>query len=103
MKTLTITNDHGRTFTVRLLATGDAYGRTNALTADKPLVEFYDTSVQGFGPRGQFVSRYYVTSILGTDGYGSGTGGLDLDGGVPEWDVDAAAMATVRTWLADQQ
>lgn len=105
MNTLSITNDAGRPFTVRFLATGDAYGRTNSLTADKPLVEFFDATYadeKAFGPLGQFVSRYYVASLLGTDGYGRGTGGLDLNGGVPVWKVDAAAMATVRTWLTEQ-
>jgi hypothetical protein len=95
-------NEHGRVFAVRLLPGGARYGRTNSLIADGLMVEFYDTTGADdgpFGPLGQFVSRYYVATILGTDGYGSGQGGLDLDGGVPVWKIGAAAMGEIRSWL----
>jgi hypothetical protein len=45
------------------------------------------------------VSRYYVETILGEDGYGSEEGGLNLDGGIPEWTVSAKDMETVRSFL----
>lgn len=117
----TVTNVHGRTFVVRYLPTGARYGRANCLVNEpgkfgygSPVVEFYDTTyaddsdgdytpgdkpLHGFGPLGQFVSRYNVASILGEDAYGSGTGALNLHGGVPVWYVDAETMLDVRDWL----
>lgn len=103
----TFTTSGGQSFAVRVLPTGARYGRTNALTCDHPTVEFYDTAYaddgrpggQGFGPLGQFVSRYYVDTLLGHDGHGGGSGGIDLYGGVREWEVDADTMTQIRTWL----
>ena len=87
-------------FNVRILRKGDKYGRDFCLTHDegKPLVEFYDTRYP-HTEFGQFVSRYYVEIILGTDRYGRGTGGLCLDGGVPSWTVSPRDMNTVRAYL----
>jgi hypothetical protein len=87
-------------FNVRILRKGDKYGRDFCLThdEDKPLVEFYD----GRYPHceyGQFVTRYYVSTILGTDKWGRGAGGLILDGGIPAWTVSAEDMDTVRDYL----
>ena len=87
-------------FNVRILRKGDKYGRDFCLThdEDKPLVEFYD----GRYPHceyGQFVTRYYVSTILGTDKWGRGAGGLILDGGIPAWTVSAEDMDTVREYL----
>lgn len=111
-----ITNLEGRHFNVRIVRIGDHYGRDDCLTHGEkmgedssPLVEFYDLSYTlKFGPRGQFVSRYYVSSILGKCEFlGKGLEaemgiGLDLDGGVAGWDIDADAMDVVRTWLHNQ-
>ena len=87
-------------FNVRILRKGDKYGREFCLThdEDKPLVEFYDSRYP-HTEYGQFVTRYYVETILGTDRYGRGTGGLMLDGGVPSWTVGAKDMDTVRAYL----
>jgi hypothetical protein len=88
-------------YNVRIVRKGDTYGREFCLTYDKdePMVEFYD----GRYPHckfGQFVSRYNVATILGTDGWGRGEGGLILDGGnVNEWTVQEKDMATVREYL----
>lgn len=87
-------NRHERSFAVIVVTQGDQYGRNNCLTHDKPgpMVEFYDTKYagkDGFAPHGQFVSRYYLATLLGVDGYGSGpTTGLALDGGTSAWYVD---------------
>lgn len=81
-------------FNVHIVRAGDRYGRDNCLTYDKdePLVEFYIGDY--------FVSRYYVATILGTDGYGSGEGGLILDGGdIKRTTVNAQDMDTVRSHL----
>lgn len=87
-------------FNVRILRKGDKYGRDFCLThdEDKPLVEFYDTRYP-HTEYGQFVTRYYVETILGTDKWGRGEGGLCLDGGVPSWTVGKQDMDTVRKYL----
>ena len=87
-------------FNVRIVNKGDKYGRDFCLThtEDKPLVEFYDARYP-HTEFGQFVSRYYVETILGDDGYGSKAGGLSLYGGISEWSVSARDMETVRSLL----
>jgi hypothetical protein len=87
-------------FNVRVVNQGDKYGRDFCLThnGDKPMVEFYDARYP-HTEFGQFVSRYYFETILGDDGYGHKSGGLSLDGGIPEWTVSAQDMDTVRTFL----
>jgi hypothetical protein len=89
-------------FNVRVVNKGDKYGRDFCLThnEDKPLVEFYDSRYP-HAEFGQFVTRYYVETILGTDKWGRGEGGLMLDGGVPAWTVSAEDMDTVRKYLKD--
>ena len=81
-------------FNTKIIPTGGAYGRDDCLTNQgAPLIEFYDPRYQ-HTPIGQFVSRYYVSTILERD-----TGGLCLDGGVPDWYVNANDMAEIRAWL----
>ena len=99
---LTVTNDKGLSFNVKHLEAGDKYGLENCLTLeeDSPeTVEFYDASYAGKTEdwrHGQLVSRYYVETILeDLDTFV----GLNLDGGVPEWQIDADAMEIVRKWL----
>ena len=90
-------------FNVRVVNQGDKYGRDFCLTHDKanPLVEFYDARYP-HTEFGQFVSRYYVSTILGTDGYGRAEGGLCLDGGnANEWTVSDQDMTTVRNFLKE--
>ena len=84
---------------MRIVRRGDQYGLDGCLTHDKdePLVEFYDTryeagSWSGFG---QFVSRYYVGTLLEH----SDRHGLILHGGVAEWVVSATGMARVVQYL----
>ena len=89
-KCTTVINDDERAWTVRLVETGDHYGLRDCLTnlGTKPMVEFYDrTYTQGrFGPRGQFVSSYYLKTLKeGT----TATTGLCLHGGVDVWHVSA--------------
>lgn len=90
-----ITNDEGRTFLVRAVRKGERYGLDDCLTHDEadPLIEFYDLSAdpKKFGERGQFVSRYYASTLAKRDGLG-----LCLDGGIPEWSIDAEAMKPVH-------
>jgi hypothetical protein len=58
----------------------------------KDVVEFYDTRFP-HTPFGQFVSSYYLKTIKGCNG------GLDLSGGIPDWKVSAAGMATALAAL----
>jgi hypothetical protein len=104
-----ITNANGRQFFVRTVLKGDRYGLDECLThdTDRPMVEFYDytyANQKTFGPRGQFVSRYYVSTLLRDQhrgvGHGQERSGLCLDGGVPEWQVDAAPLRAVLALLA---
>ena len=92
MKNLTI----GK-FNVRIVTPGEGYGRNGTVVASAPLVEFYDNrySDPDFGSLGQFVSRYFVTTIS-KDKF---PGGLSLDGGISEWDVTAEEMQVVVAFL----
>ena len=95
----------GVRFNVRIIRTGDRYGMNNMLTVGEgaslrlegpgPMVEFYDSRYP-HTEFGQFVSRYGVSTILG------GHTGLNLMGGVADWQIDGAAMDVVRRWLLDE-
>lgn len=76
------------------------YGKREYLNGTYSLTEvvsFYD-SRYSHTPLGQFVSDYYVETLLEREcGYG-----LTLYGGVPDWTIDAGAMDLVRSWLINQ-
>lgn len=100
---------------VHLVMPGEHYGRNDALTYEPeeavqhgsglPLVEFYDMSQDpATFPGGQFVSRYYMDTLLGTDSPKLGVPirdmfALDLDGGVPAWTVSGDDLKRVADWL----
>lgn len=100
---------------VHLVMPGDPYGRGNALTYEHaeakryggglPLVEFYDISQDPAAfPGGQFVSRYYMSTLLGTDNLKIGSpiremSALSLDGGVPSWTIAGDDLKRVSDWL----
>lgn len=95
---------NGRPWRAKLLLPGDAYGRDNCLTADKPLVEFWDRTHAGKPHRhgagawpadGQFVSRYYLSTMIERP---AGVG-LDLVGYEPAWKISAADCKAVDAWL----
>lgn len=98
---LDVTATNGVPFRVVLLLDGKsdnfpAVGKW--MGGGSPLVEFYDLryrNVRGFTPDGQFVSRYYLEALVGRDE----RYGLDLQGDVPNWTIDAATMRTVAAWL----
>ncbi|MCT6735421.1 hypothetical protein [Rhodococcus qingshengii] len=90
-----ITNNNGKRFTVRTVYRGDHYGVDDAIVhddSDDPIIEFYDLDQDPakFGERGQFVSRYRASIVAHL-----GDGNFALDGGVPAWTVDSAALAPV--------
>lgn len=92
----------GIVFTMRLVAQGNRYGRENCLTNEKaePLVEFYDSRYPfDRDPAGeilgQFVSRYYVETLMKAP-----NAGLCLDGGNREsWSLDRETFDLARTLL----
>jgi hypothetical protein len=102
--------DRDQLWNVRIVEKGDSYGRDMCLTYDEtdPLVEFYDADASfNDGPKdigmklGQFVSRYYMSTLMGnefSDPIGNGQG-LCLDGGVPKWEIEGAAMKKVARFL----
>jgi hypothetical protein len=89
----------GIKFNVRIVQQGDKYGLNNCLTHEQkePLVEFYDTRYP-HTEFGQFVSRYNMTTLLSR----KLDIGLDLDGGIPDWKIDAESMNKVTSWLTEE-
>lgn len=87
---------------VRLVRQGGRYGRQDCLTHrdTEPLVEFYDARADEakFGPRGQFVSRYFAATIAKFPP----ERGLALDFGVPAWTVTPEEMAQAQAWVQAQ-
>lgn len=95
-----VINDAGRPFHVRVVRAGGRYGLDDCLTfpdsaferrqcdAGDTLVEFYDATYAGdprFGDLGQFVSRYYASTLRE-----AADRGVLLDGGVPAWNASAS-------------
>lgn len=89
---LTVKGVDGRNFNVRLILKGDRYGRSAVHDKDEPMIEFYDASQdpKKFGPYGQVVSQYYVSTIQRS------RGGLDMQTAVPEWKIPVGEMDKVR-------
>jgi len=84
-------------FNVRIVFKGENYGLNDMFThdQDRPLVEFYDDRYHfQSDDRGQFVSRYYVSSLLEYTGRG-----LNLHVGVDAWNLSPSDMDTVRDYL----
>ena len=87
-------------FNVRIVRKGDRYGRDDMFAHDQdaPLVEFYDDRYHSQqGDRGQFVSRYYVYSLLEYTGQG-----LNLYVGEPAWYLLPPDMDRVREYLREE-
>ena len=85
-------------FNVRIVNTGDKYGRFDCLTNDgEQLVEFYDRRYDHAADmgRGQFVQRYFTSTIL----QGRYPRGLSLDCGITAWSVSAEGMRQVIEYL----
>ena len=90
---------------VRIVYDGDRYGLRHCLVhhdagKNDPLVEFYDGTYagqDGFDPEGQFVSRYYLSTLL-EGASGLLTTGLYL-GDDPSWRVPAAEMRGIVAQL----
>ncbi len=96
---------HGIPFSVRLVRTGDRYGRDMCLVHEDavPMIEFYDArrTGPGFDPGlGQFISRYCATTLTAASPTSQRNldHGLLLDPGSPHWWVDGPEMQAVITW-----
>lgn len=94
-------------FNVRMVFTGDKYGRKDGLTHDgeRPMIEFYDTrhpDPEYPDGRGQFVSRYYLATLASDARRRGHETGLDLHGGVPSWKLTAAELSEALIWAAEQ-
>lgn len=93
-------------FNVRIISTGESYGLDDCFTheGDDAMVEFYDAlngctnpiAKSVFGPRGQFVTRYYIYQLIARN---PGLGRFALDGGVPEWSISADGLKEVQRYL----
>ena len=102
-------NTNGVPFNSRFLNKGDAYGRNNCLVheVDDLVVEFFDARYPFWSDTdgqvlGQFVSSYYVKTLLGEDGYSvtdSRETGIDLHGGEPDWFVTGEQVAKALEFL----
>lgn len=102
-ETLEIITKVGRRFRVQIVNKGDKYGLDKCLThnEDKPMVEFYDiSSTKIFGDEGQFVSRYYIETLIKDR---RSDMGLDLCGHEPAWKIDGATMDLVVNWIRQRQ
>tara|TARA_S200002703_G_scaffold43436_1_gene37844 strand:- start:4634 stop:5053 length:420 start_codon:yes stop_codon:yes gene_type:complete len=73
----------------------------------EPIVRWYDGRYphkkEGKIVLGQFVSSYYITTMLG-DEFGArlgDSGGLCLDGGVPDWGVSQECAKEVADFLEE--
>lgn len=73
----------------------------------EPTVRWYDSRYphdkEGKIVLGQFVSSYYITTMLG-DEFGArlgDSGGLCLDGGVPDWSVSQECAKEVADFLEE--
>lgn len=105
---------------IRLVHPGDRYGLENRLVYDHadagehgmglPMVEFYDMSQpRSSWPEGQFVERYYMTTLMNLDGRSPGCprgAGLEsrkalaLYGGVSSWTISGDDYQTAASFIA---
>ena len=96
-----IDNERNQPWSIRIVEEGDKYGRDDCLTYEKeePVIEFYDGDNE-FDKHtdgtmlGQFVSRYYISTIM--DGKG---GGLNLMCYEPKWQIESLAMDSIRDYI----
>lgn len=104
METLVFTDSSTKIgWTARILRSGDAYGLNNCLLwdSDKPGVEFYDRRYPHTA-LGQFVTRYYVDTLLGRDEWGSDIRkgpGLSMQSDIPDWSLNSKSCRVVGDWL----
>ncbi len=104
-ETTQVIQGRDRYFLAKVVWVGDRYGRNKVLTHtgkgdsfNEPMIEVYDMTYAGkpgFDPEGQFVSRYYSSTLM------KGRGGINMHGGVPEWTIGDAAGEKLRKFARD--
>lgn len=103
--TFIFTGFNGVKWTARLVFRGDGFGMiledgSYIYTHDEsePMVEFYDRrqDPKRFTEYGQFVNRYYLSTLMERKGCG-----LNLQDGVDDWALRATDMDYVRRRIAD--
>ena len=82
-------------FNIRIIRAGDAYGRDDCLLHNEkePMIEFYDPRYPHTN-LGQFVSRYYLKTLLDSR-MQICNNGLCLDAGIKDWRVSPAQMIEI--------
>ena len=83
---------------VVLLRNGDRFGLSLSSRVTGDTVLFYDTSVNWSKqeyPYGQYVSSYYLDSILEHEGK------LKLQADIPSWAVSKEHMLKIKDWLKE--
>ena len=108
LSTFPFTDANGRPWAATIVRNGDRYGLNDCLTNEGgTLIEFYDRKYAGrksewgheFPAEGQFVSRYYATTLL----LGNPRSALCLYGGCADaWTIDGDSMFRVLSWVAEQ-
>lgn len=90
MKICTVTTDKGLVLNVKRVDPGEYYGRNQCVKCkpEETLIEFWDARFSHISPLGQFVSRYCLSTLIEHAPYE----GINLDGGVADWEIDAAAL-----------
>lgn len=89
-------------WTCRIVLEGDRYGRDNCLVHEgEPMIEFYDCRFE-FTEYGQFVSRYYVSTLLENEGRHSEGYGLSLADDVAAWEISYETYMRVLKWLKSE-
>ncbi|MFX4300277.1 hypothetical protein [Pseudosulfitobacter pseudonitzschiae] len=104
----------GIPFTVRVVHQGDTYGLRNSLIHERedPLIEFFDARfdherAEDGAPLGQFISRYNLSTLEAKDGFTTHSpihdgSGIDLQGDVDAWVVDADFIRGLSDFLVEQ-
>lgn len=87
---------HNVPFRAKIVMLGDKYGLNDSLIHDgqDPLIEFYDRRHK-FTTDGQFVSRYYASTLIE-----SANKGITLDTGSPDWFINEREMNLVKHWFS---
>lgn len=109
------TAENGVPFRCRIVMPGERYGLELCLTNEKkPMVEFYDARyahdyefvgkcedaiAAGAPCLGQFVTRYYVSTLRESR---DPRYGLCLDAGIQDWRIDPESLAAVHAWMDTQ-
>jgi len=99
-----------RAFLVRIVLPGERYGLDDCLIysaedhprhANDPLVEFYDfKNPSKFPPRGQFVGRYYLSTLLERTPEHC-MHGLDLCGYEPAWKITGKTFCAAIVFVLE--